>query len=282
MIGQCTEYSVANGLEDTYCDPADLNGASYSGMKSGKPQEVSKSMGDAWYGLTYFIFMTTSISTLDSTFSSVAKAVGPDLCGYLSPKRQPLPLSEATAMHVLMGRIAMVVWVFFGLIRLVAENESALSATTIGGTMVMGIGAPIILMAILPESMLWKRGTKRPLAFLAPFWAATFIGICFQVDATKNRNGGLRYKDAASDISWADIYIGNGVYTKYVGVNVLGHCLAFALWFAFSFGWCWFSEEDDYEPVMTTEALEIGGDASEKEVAVELVSKAQEPESAEA
>jgi hypothetical protein len=59
-------------------------------------------MGDAVFSVVNIIMMTSSISTLDSTFSSTAKLIGPDIAGYFSGGK-PLPLFQATTFHMHIG-----------------------------------------------------------------------------------------------------------------------------------------------------------------------------------
>lgn len=179
-------------------------------IKSGCPPAVAAALGEGWYNVISVIMITSSISTLDSTFTSCAKLVGPDIAGYLSVGGKPLAIADATDRHVTIGRIAMVLVALIGTVMLF-ENPSELSATTVSGTVVMGIGIPIIAIALLPDAWLWKRGTTRPLAFLVPFFVCVFLGICYQLDTTKDpKTGGKMYRQQADDLIFEMLAVGNG------------------------------------------------------------------------
>ena len=92
----------------------------------------------------------------------MAKLVGPDVHGFLTTGA-PLPLAEATERHVWIGRAAMVAVAVVGTLPLL-DNPAELDATTVAGTIVMGLGAPIYMLALLPKQLEWPG--KRPLAFL--------------------------------------------------------------------------------------------------------------------
>ena len=92
----------------------------------------------------------------------------------------PLAMSEATDRHVWVGRLGMILMALIGTLPIM-ECPTQLSATTISGTVVMGLGAPIYMIGLLPDSWLWTRGTKRPLAFCTSFIFCAMMGICYQV-----------------------------------------------------------------------------------------------------
>jgi hypothetical protein len=74
----------------------------YANMLLGNPTAVSKYFGTAMYSVTNIIFITESLSTLDSTFTSAAKLLGPEFLGILETG-QPQPPQTATkrsAAHV--------------------------------------------------------------------------------------------------------------------------------------------------------------------------------------
>ena len=195
------------------CPTSDLNGASLSGVTGGVPAEVAKvrltqfglvmpqyrllppyailtrlvpppspppqTVGEGIFNLLFIVMSTSSISTLDSTFASTAKLCGPDFAGFLLDGI-PTPLYKATTQHMKIGRISMVAMAVVGILPLLS-NVTELSATTVSGTVVMGLAGPICLMAVVPDAWLWKRGMKRPLAFLAPFLSCAAVGICYQL-----------------------------------------------------------------------------------------------------
>merc|ERR1711998_515438 len=188
MLGKC----VDNGV----CKESDLNGAELSDVMAGKPFAVAQTMGDVTLFLTAFIMILSSVSTLDSTFTSTAKLLGPDMngiwmwfgdmfSGKVSPfassrgeaisKYMPMALKDTTNFHVLMGRGGMLFMATVGTLALL-DCPTQLSATTVSGTMVAGLGAPIYMVALLPDTWLWTRGTKRPLAFCTSFLFCAMIG----------------------------------------------------------------------------------------------------------
>jgi hypothetical protein len=67
----------------------------YGNMLLGNPTAVSKYFGTAMYSVTNIIFITESLSTLDSTFTSAAKLLGPEFLGILETG-QPQPPQAAT------------------------------------------------------------------------------------------------------------------------------------------------------------------------------------------
>ena len=92
---------------------------------------VAKSFGAILMLLMNFIMITSAASTLDSTFTSVAKLVVVDL-------------NEKGNITLTRGRIVMVVIAVAGSLPLFF-SPAVLSATTVSGTMVLGL-APIFLL----------------------------------------------------------------------------------------------------------------------------------------
>ncbi|MGF1512330.1 MAG: Na+/proline symporter [Elainellaceae cyanobacterium] len=144
------------------------------------------------------IMLTSAGSTLDSTFSSVAKLAGRDWAN-----RQGSPTeSQATV-----GRWAMVAIAVLGNLPLLSIylgdrlGPAIISATTISGTMVMGL-APIFLLAFL------RGGT---LSFHLAFWPGLLFGV-------------LRVVENAAQVAIfpAWISLGAGKYAEDFGVNVYG------------------------------------------------------------
>lgn len=132
--------------------------AQIKGVEGQAAVEVSKLLGIGAMLAMNFIMVTSAASTLDSTFSSFAKLIVVDL-----GKKQ-----QATVKR---GRLIMALFVVAGTLPVFANFE-ILSATTISGTMVMGL-APVFL--------LWN--TKAPkLSFHLPVWFGVLIGIGLAVD----------------------------------------------------------------------------------------------------
>ena len=52
-------------------------------MLTGQPSAVTMSVGRGLFAITNIIFVFESLSTLDSTFTSAAKLLGPEFAGLL-------------------------------------------------------------------------------------------------------------------------------------------------------------------------------------------------------
>ncbi|MGO4913232.1 sodium:solute symporter [Leeuwenhoekiella sp. W20_SRS_FM14] len=103
------------------------------GMQGQAAVEVGKAFGTVILLIINFIMITSAASTLDSTFSSFSKLAAIDL-----------KLGESISV----GRIAMCILVVLGTIPIFLDAE-ILSATTISGTMVIGL-TPIFFFWKLP------------------------------------------------------------------------------------------------------------------------------------
>lgn len=79
---------------------------------------------------------------------------------------------SATCRHAWTGRIAIVLMAVVGTLPLLA-GPSALDATTISGTMVVGLGPPVFFLTFI-------RG-YRPLVFHLSFWTGVAFGIVMQL-----------------------------------------------------------------------------------------------------
>ncbi|KAH8044837.1 hypothetical protein JL722_14496 [Aureococcus anophagefferens] len=266
MLGKC----VSAG----YCDSSDLRGADVAQVTAGAPHAVAQTLGTVLFSFINIIMVTSGISTLDSTFTSVAKLVGPDVHGFLTTGK-PMPLADATKDHVNIGRAAMVLVAVVGTLPLL-DNPAELDATTVAGTIVMGLGAPIYMLALLPKQLEWK-GT-RPLAFLVPVLTCAALGICFRLSTAKDKHKELKYPGIAKNIDFSYLNVGEGVYRTYLGINILGACISLGAWFLFTFDWCWFVDEgDEFEPAQ--KALLVADEPSEDDV--EMVKPPNPPSAAE-
>ena len=144
------------------------------------------------------IMLTSAGSTLDSTFSSVAKLAGRDWSN-----RQ----GDPTESQAYIGRWAMVAIAVLGNLPLLSIylgdqiGPAIILATTISGTMVMGL-APIFLLAFL-------RGGA--LSFHLAFWPGLIFGV-------------LRVVENAAQMAIfpAWVSIGAGKYATDLGINVYG------------------------------------------------------------
>lgn len=128
--------------------------AKLSGLDGQAAVEVSKLFGIPLMLLMNFIMITSAASTLDSAFISSAKLIDADL----NPQKKSLRR----------GRLIMVVFTILGTLPIFL-NPTVLSATTISGTMVLGL-APVFI--------LWKIKSN-PLAFHMTVGVGIIIGILF-------------------------------------------------------------------------------------------------------
>jgi SSS family solute:Na+ symporter len=151
------------------------------------PGEVARAFGAVPYLLMTLVMILAAGSTLDSTFASVAKAVG-----------QEIPLlagSTPGERAVRVGMITMVAFALLGNLPMIVGTD-ILKATTVSGTMVMGL-APIFLLAPLVKYSPWS--------FHLAFWPGVLLGVLLAA-------GGI-------PASWA---IGNGKYALLLGTNLYG------------------------------------------------------------
>lgn len=145
------------------------------------------------------IMLTSAGSTLDSTFASAAKVGARDWTN-----DEALP----TERHSARGRKVMLAIALLGNLPLLAiylgsqVGPAVIAATTISGTMVMGL-APIFLLA-------WIRPAGR-LSFHLAFWPGLLLGIVMTIESAT----GVAILPAAIDI-------GTGSYADDLGVNVFG------------------------------------------------------------
>ena len=157
------------------------------------PAAVAKGLGLAAFFFMTVVMVASAGSTLDSTFSSVAKAVA-----------QELPLlagRPAPVAAVSVGSFAMVAFAVLGNLPMIAGTD-ILKATTLSGTMVIGL-APVFLLA----------GFVRysPLSFHLSFWTGIVLGILLTLGMIPP--------------SWA---IGDGKYALLLGTNLYGLMLCTA------------------------------------------------------
>ena len=151
------------------------------------PGAVALAFGIVPYLLMTVLMIMAAGSTLDSTFSSVAKSVGrelPLLAGY-----------QPGARSIMIGMWTMVAMAVLGNIPMIAGTD-ILKATTISGTMVMGL-APVFLLSPLVRHSPWS--------FHLAFWPGVMLGAALAGDAIPQ--------------SWA---IGSGKYALLLGTNLYG------------------------------------------------------------
>lgn len=152
--------------------------------------EVSKLLGVGVMLMMNLIMVTSAASTMDSTFSSFSKLLAIDL-------------NIIKAKEVSAGRLFMILIAALGTIP-VFFDASILSATTISGTMVIGL-APIFIFW-------WVKAPK--LSFQLSVWCGIIAGIIFAA-------GWL-----PDSLKWFD-----GKYGDLLAVNLIGSALCLILFF---------------------------------------------------
>lgn len=169
--------------------------AKLEGLPSGDnmPGAVAGAFGALPYFLMTMIMIVAAGSTLDSTFASVSKLVGQEVP--LLARRAPGPNALRIGVWTMVG-IALL-----GNIPMIAGTD-ILKATTISGTMVMGL-APIFLLAPLVKYSPWS--------FHLAFWPGVACGVLLTLNAIPP--------------SWA---IGTGKYALLLGTNLYGLAICFA------------------------------------------------------
>ena len=164
--------------------------AQFRGMEGQAAVEVSRSLGLVMALIMNFIMVTSAASTLDSTFSSFAKLVVVDL-------------GQAQKITVRRGRLAMILLTMVGTIP-VFLGPTILSATTISGTMVLGL-APVFL-----------------------FWKKEFPALSFHLSVGVGLLMGIIYAVGRVPDSW--IWF-EGKYAALLAVNIIGTILSFSLFY---------------------------------------------------
>ncbi|OGA20572.1 MAG: sodium:solute symporter [Betaproteobacteria bacterium RIFCSPLOWO2_02_FULL_67_26] len=169
--------------------------AKLEGLPSGDnvPGAVAAAFGAVPYLLMTMIMIVAAGSTLDSTFASVSKLVGQEVP--LLAGRRP----GANALKI--GVWTMIAIAMLGNLPMIAGTD-ILKATTVSGTMVMGL-APVFLLAPLVRYSPWS--------FHLAFWPGVILGILLAASAIPQ--------------SWA---IGTGQYALLLGANLYGLAICFA------------------------------------------------------
>ncbi len=169
--------------------------ASLSGLEaSGNvPAALARSMGVGALIVMTLVMISAAGSTLDSTFSSLARLTGREL-----PALAGRNLGQKA---IAAGMTAMLLFAVLGNLPMLAGTD-ILKATTISGTMVMGL-APVFLL----------HGLVRPtaLGFHLSFWCGLLLGVALTVGWIPD--------------SWA---IGDGRYALLLGTNLYGLLLCTA------------------------------------------------------
>ncbi|WAW14538.1 sodium:solute symporter family transporter [Peptostreptococcus equinus] len=151
------------------------------------PADLGRTMGVTAYLLMIMVMVSAAGSTLDSTFSSIAKLTAYDL-----PNMAGKNLGKKA---ITMGMIIMVVMAIIGNLPMII-GTNILKATTISGTMVIGLAPIFILHGIV-------KPTK--LGFHLSFWCGIILGFALTLN-----------------IIPSIFAIGNGENAMLLGVNLYG------------------------------------------------------------
>ncbi|MGO1462540.1 MAG: sodium:solute symporter family transporter [Marinobacter sp.] len=161
------------------------------------PVAVGQSLGMAALFFMSVVMMTSAGSTLDSTFTSLAKSLAVDL-----PRLAQRATNRLPSMRV--GAAVMIVFALIGNLPMFAGTD-ILKATTVSGTMVMGL-APVFLFYGVAR---WS-----PWSFHLSFWSGLGLGVLLAAGLIP--------------ASWA---IGDGNYATLLGVNAYGFLICTAGFF---------------------------------------------------
>ena len=169
---------------------ASLGGIEASGNV---PAALAKSLGVGALVVMTLVMISAAGSTLDSTFSSLARLSGRELPALLG--------RDFGHKAIGVGMAAMIIFALLGNLPMLAGTD-ILKATTISGTMVIGL-APVFLL----------HGLVRPtgLGFHLSFWTGLALGVALTVGWIP--------------ASWA---IGDGKYALLLGTNLYGLLLCTA------------------------------------------------------
>lgn len=157
--------------------------------KGNIPAELAKTMGIGSTILMTAVMIAAAGSTLDSTFASLSKLVGYDIPAMLN--------KDVAKISIKIGIISMILFAIFGNLPMIVGTD-ILKATTISGTMVIGL-APVFLL----------HGFVSPtkLGFHLSFWLGIFLGVAFAFDAK---------------FFPEFLAIGSGKYAMLLGINFYG------------------------------------------------------------
>lgn len=162
--------------------------AQQAGLEGEAAVQVSRSFGLLMMLLINYIMITSAASTLDSSFASFSKLLAIDL---------------GWGRNIRAGRVYMVVLAILGTIPVFLEPE-ILSATTVSGTMVIGL---------TPVFVFWKIRVPR-LSFFLSVGGGLLVGLALILGW---------YPEA--------IILTSGKYADLLWLNVWGVLLCFALFF---------------------------------------------------
>ncbi len=156
------------------------------------PRAVAAAVGTGVLVMVNVVMLNSAASAVDSAFSATAKAVTVDVAGLWGAPRRRLAVGRwAMAAAAILGNLPLLV------------GAHILEATTISGTMVLGL-APAFVLGLFLEAP--------PLSFHLAFWTGIAAGLVELL--------GLLPRALA---------IGRGTYAVLLGVNAWGLLLATAL-----------------------------------------------------
>ncbi|PVY77384.1 sodium:solute symporter family protein [Tamilnaduibacter salinus] len=170
---------------------ARLNGIEAMGNA---PAAVGQSLGLTALFLMSVVMMTSAGSTLDSTFTSLSKSIAVDLPQLARRASDRLPSMR-------LGAVVMVLFAILGNLPMFAGTD-ILKATTISGTMVMGLAPVFLFYRFTPWS---------PASFHLSFWSGVVLGILLAAGLIPQ--------------SW---HIGEGAYAALLGTNAWGFLICSA------------------------------------------------------
>lgn len=165
------------------------------------PAQVAMQIGPMMLLFMSIVMMTSAGSTLDSAFSSLSKLIAIDVPHFLNVK-----IDEKKAFWL--GRAVIIFFAIVGNIPTLF-GTNILAATTISGTMVIGL-APIFCL----------HGIFKPtkVGFHLSFWSGIIIGLLYSFGMLPSF-----------------LAIGGGDNAMLLGVNLYGSIIAFALYILSSF-----------------------------------------------
>lgn len=165
--------------------------AQFEGLQGQAAVEVGKVLGVGMMLMMNFIMITSASSTLDSAFASFSKLIAVDL-------------NFGKSIHISLskGRWAMIGLTIFGTVPIFLGPE-ILSATTISGTMVIGL-APVFTC--------WKLKVPKSSFFLSVL-AGILIGSLYAMELLPK--------------NWS---IGDGKYAALLGANLWGSLICLGLY----------------------------------------------------
>jgi hypothetical protein len=180
------------------------------GGRGDAPVRVATALGIASLAVVSVLMMNSAGAVLDSAFSAVARHVSVDLAGeggaHPSGFRglaAPLHRLAARDGGFRLGRWTMIAFAILGNLPLLFGAD-LLGATTISGTMVLGLAPPFLF---------WRLHEPAPAAFHLSFWTGLAVGVA----------GAAHFWPKA-------LAIGSGAYASLLGQNVLGLAACFAMY----------------------------------------------------